>query len=87
LVAAHFGIRSRRIWHWWFPAYDREFARYSPGLILLVEMMRAAEGLGLERIDLGRGEALYKRRLMTGAATVYSGCVETGPSVAALRAT
>lgn len=49
--------------------------------------MRAAEGLGLERIDLGRGEALYKRRLMTGASTVYSGCVEVGPSSAALQAT
>lgn len=87
LVAAHFGMRSRRIWHWWFPAYDREFARYSPGLILLVEMMRATEVLGLRRIDLGRGEALYKRRLMTGATTVYSGCVEVGPSSAALWAT
>lgn len=87
LVAAHFGLRSRRIWHLWFPAYATEFARYSPGLILLVEMMRAAEGLGLERIDLGRGEALYKRRFMTGASTVYSGCVEVGPSSAALQAT
>jgi CelD/BcsL family acetyltransferase involved in cellulose biosynthesis len=87
LVAAHFGLRGRRTWHWWFPAYDPEFARYSPGLILLVEMMQAAESLGMDRIDLGRGEALYKRRFMTGVTPVYSGCVEAAAPSSSFRAT
>jgi CelD/BcsL family acetyltransferase involved in cellulose biosynthesis len=87
LVAAHFGMRSRSVLNWWFPVYEVAFARYSPGLILLVEMMRAAEEAGLKRIDLGRGEAMYKRRFMTDASTVYSGCVALGPSTGPLRAT
>src|SRR5262249_15136949 len=38
LIAGHFGMRSRRVWHYWFPAYEPKAARYSPGLILLLKM-------------------------------------------------
>ena len=31
LVAAHFGIRSANVLHWWFPSYDLELARFGPG--------------------------------------------------------
>ena len=27
LVAAHLGMRSRTVWHYWFPAYDPAFAK------------------------------------------------------------
>src|SRR5258707_9424166 len=30
LVAGHMGMRSRNIWHYWFPAYDRKYAKFSP---------------------------------------------------------
>lgn len=75
LVAAHLGLRSRSVWHYWFPAYARRFARYSPGLILLLEMARHAEVLGVRRLDLGRGDALYKRRLQSGSLWVAEGSV------------
>ena len=54
LVAAHFGLRSREVWHWWYPAFDRAFARHSPGLVLDLAMAESTETLGLKRIDLGR---------------------------------
>jgi len=75
LVAAHLGPRSRSVWHYWFPAYSRRFARYSPGLILLLEMARHAASLGIRRIDLGRGDALYKQRLRSGCLWVAAGTV------------
>ncbi|WP_158881504.1 GNAT family N-acetyltransferase [Amycolatopsis anabasis] len=78
LVAAHFGMRASHVLHWWFPVYDKEFARLSPGWILLREVIRAAPGLGLERIDLGRGEDDYKRRAMTGQVMVGEGLVAGG---------
>ena len=31
LAAAHIRIRSRNVVHWWFPAYDPELSKYSPG--------------------------------------------------------
>jgi len=75
LVAAHFGIRSQRVLHWWFPVYDPSFATFAPGWILLRELTLAAPGLGLERIDLGRGDDEYKRRARTGHVEVAAGVV------------
>lgn len=77
LIAGHVGMRSDTVWHYWFPAYDRRFARYSPGMILLWKMAQAAPELGLRSIDLGTGLSLYKRRLMNASVEVIEGSVET----------
>jgi CelD/BcsL family acetyltransferase involved in cellulose biosynthesis len=75
LVAAHFGIRAARVLHWWFPVYDPGFGRFAPGWIMLRELAMAAPELGLERIDLGRGDDEYKRRARTGEVEVSAGAV------------
>jgi CelD/BcsL family acetyltransferase involved in cellulose biosynthesis len=75
LVAAHFGIRSRSVLHWWFPVYDPTFSSFAPGWIMLRELAIAAPELGLERIDLGRGDDEYKRRARTGEVEVAAGTV------------
>jgi hypothetical protein len=76
LVAGHFGMRSRTVWHYWFPAYDAEMAKYSPGLILLLKMAEYAPSIGLRTIDLGKGMCLYKERLMSAAVPLASGSIE-----------
>ncbi|MDH3226884.1 MAG: GNAT family N-acetyltransferase [Thermoleophilia bacterium] len=63
IIAGHLGLRAGGVWHWWFPTYDPELSRYSPGLLLLMEMATAAEGIGVAAIDFGRGEERYKERL------------------------
>jgi CelD/BcsL family acetyltransferase involved in cellulose biosynthesis len=73
LVAAHFGIRSDRVLHWWFPVYDAAYAGLSPGWILLRELVAATPELGIHRIDLGRGDDEYKRRAKTGEIRVSQG--------------
>jgi CelD/BcsL family acetyltransferase involved in cellulose biosynthesis len=83
LVAAHLGLRSGSVWHYWFPAYDPAFSSYSPGLALLLKMAEAAPGVGLGAIDLGKGDARYKRSLMSGAVPLAEGAVEL-PSLAAV---
>jgi len=82
IVAVHAGMRSRSVLHWWFPAYSAVHAAYSPGILLLLHVAAAALALGIQRIDLGKGDAHYKRSLMTGAAPLREGCVEL-PSLAA----
>lgn len=74
-VAAHFGLRSPTVLSCWFPAYDPEFAKYSPGLILHLRMAEAAAAAGIGMLDLGRGAAEYKDALKTGELTVYEGSV------------
>jgi CelD/BcsL family acetyltransferase involved in cellulose biosynthesis len=76
LVAGHFGMRSRSVWHYWFPAYDPQFAKYSPGLLLLLKMAEHAPQIGLRTLDLGTGLTLYKRRLMNASVSVAEGSVE-----------
>jgi CelD/BcsL family acetyltransferase involved in cellulose biosynthesis len=85
LAAAHFGMRSHSIWHYWFPAYDPRLARYSPGLILLLRMAEAADSIGIRRIDLGRGGELYKQRFMSGGFPLAEGCVMVPSVTSSLR--
>jgi len=82
LVAAHFGIRSEHVLHWWFPVYDTEFSDLSPGWIMLRELIQAAAELGIHRIDLGRGDEEYKRRIKTGESIVYRATLTPTPPTA-----
>jgi CelD/BcsL family acetyltransferase involved in cellulose biosynthesis len=85
LIAAHFGIRADSVLHWWFPVYAPEHAKLAPGWMLLRELVIAAPALGIERIDLGRGDDEYKRRAKTGESTVCQGIVTRSSSRLALR--
>jgi CelD/BcsL family acetyltransferase involved in cellulose biosynthesis len=62
MVAAHLGMRSKEVWHWWFPAYELAWASYCPGLLLLQHMIDAAPEVGAGMIDLGYGDEPYKVR-------------------------
>lgn len=72
-IAAHFGLRSSTVLSCWFPAYDPEFAKYSPGLILHLRMAEAAAAEGIGMLDMGRGSAEYKDSLKTGQLRVHEG--------------
>jgi CelD/BcsL family acetyltransferase involved in cellulose biosynthesis len=76
VAAVHFGMRTQRVWHYWFPAYSYELSAYSPGLILLYEIIRSAATSGRCYIDLGTGSATYKDRVMNDQILVGAGCVE-----------
>ncbi|MFE6042163.1 GNAT family N-acetyltransferase [Streptomyces sp. NPDC056452] len=84
-VAAHFGLRSRTVLSCWFPAYDPEFAKFSPGLILHLRMARAAADDGIGMLDMGRGAAEYKDALKTGELTVHEGASVRPGAGAALQ--
>jgi CelD/BcsL family acetyltransferase involved in cellulose biosynthesis len=82
LIAAHAGMRSAAVWHYWYPAYDRRFARYQPGLVLLLEIAGHAPAAGITRLDLGHGDEPYKLRLANASETVARGRVEVRPGLA-----
>jgi CelD/BcsL family acetyltransferase involved in cellulose biosynthesis len=77
-VAVHFGLLGRDRVAWWFPAYNTKFASYSPGLILLLDLVAEAAARGLALVDLGRGEHHYKLRVATGSYEVAEGAVTAG---------
>lgn len=77
LIAVHFGIRSRTVWHWWFPAYNPELpSRYAPGLLLLLNMAQTNSRLGTRMIDLGKGKQDYKDKFRNDSLTVATGSVD-----------
>ncbi len=74
-VAAHFGLRSRTVLSWWFPAYDPAYGKYSPGILLQLRMLEAAAADGIGMVDLGSGAARYKESFKTRDLRVYEGAV------------
>lgn len=74
LVAAHFGMRSRHVWHFWLPSYCRTFQEWSPGSILLNRIIQEAATRQIKYIDLGKGVSTYKQRVMNDFILVGQGC-------------
>jgi CelD/BcsL family acetyltransferase involved in cellulose biosynthesis len=83
LLAAHLGMRFKRTLHYWFPAFNREFSMYSPGIVLFSYMVENAQNQGIGVLDLGKGDEEYKRRWSNQAVPLAEGYVEL-PSVQAL---
>lgn len=75
LVAAHMGMRSERVWHWWFPVYDHAWASYSPGSLLVLKVAEAAADAGAELLDLGKGDDRYKSTFADASIPIAEGFV------------
>jgi CelD/BcsL family acetyltransferase involved in cellulose biosynthesis len=76
VVALHFGLRARGVLHYWFPVYDPDYARFSPGLNLLMRLCHEAARRGYDTMDLGCGDEPYKPRFSPGGRRVRSGSLE-----------
>ena len=59
--------------HYWFPVYDPEFAKYSPGMQLMLRTCQAAHSHGITRIDMSYGESAFKKKFCNGTSGVNFG--------------
>ncbi len=85
LVAAHFGMRSPQVWHWWFPVYSREHAPYSPGALLLTMLAQAVAAQGHGLLDLGKGDEAYKSSFADTGSALVEGCAAREAPITYLR--
>ena len=76
LIAVHLGMRSHGVLHWWFPTFDRNFARNSPGSLMMLKFAQDCERLGIHRLDLGKGPEQYKKGWASGSISVAEGCIQ-----------
>jgi CelD/BcsL family acetyltransferase involved in cellulose biosynthesis len=60
VVAAELGLTSGDRHHLWFPIYDPDYARYSPGALMTLETLRVCAERGISRVDFGPSEETYK---------------------------
>ncbi|RKR03158.1 GNAT family N-acetyltransferase [Maricaulis maris] len=81
LAAAHFGMRSDTVLHYWFPVYRPEFSKLGPGLTLYLEIARHLADQGVREIHLGPGDYDFKRRLSNAGFGVVGGRLQR-PSLA-----
>lgn len=87
LVAAELVLDGAGVSHLWFPAYDRAFARYSPGVLLLLEILAGAAAEGRETVDFGPDVEGYKAAYADPGALVHEGVLRASPLRGGLDAT
>jgi len=85
MIAAEIALRSPAVWHRWICAYDPAFASYSPGVMLGIEMAKAASAEGVLQLDMGKDMTFYKESFMTAAVPIAEGAVEVPSLVSAVR--
>jgi CelD/BcsL family acetyltransferase involved in cellulose biosynthesis len=85
LASALYCLRSHTVMHAWVTAFNRKFAKYSPGCQLFVHVIKSARELGIERIDLGSGNERYKASLKSGVVKLAEGSVDLRVATRAVR--
>jgi CelD/BcsL family acetyltransferase involved in cellulose biosynthesis len=86
LAAAHYALCTPKIAHAWFIAHDNAMQRYSPGVILIGEVMRWAAARGMAELDLGPGDYRFKVSLANRQRPVGHGYVGRLAPATAFRA-
>lgn len=61
-IAFHFGFCYRGSYLWYKPSFDVALARYSPGEVLIRQLLLAADAEGVHTFDLGLGDEPFKDR-------------------------
>ena len=84
LIAAHMGMRSASVLHYWFPAFDMAYAKFSPGLINLLRDLSRNRGGRNPDVKLGAGNEPYKLLMANANIPVAAGFVGV-PSFALRR--
>lgn len=75
-ISACFNMRSATTLHCWFSSYDKDFAKYSPGIIIFLKTAERAAELGIKTYDFGSGDYEYKTQLMTGSVPLMTGAAD-----------
>lgn len=83
LIAAHFGLRTARVLHWWLPSYDLALAKLGPGINLVHHCAIAAAGEGIETIDFGKGTEDFKLHFADRRVALAEGSITLPGSLAA----
>ncbi|MGH4022956.1 MAG: GNAT family N-acetyltransferase, partial [Pseudonocardiaceae bacterium] len=75
-VAGFFLLCSDDVVVDWFPAYNPVFGKYSPGLLIRLQVAEAAAGAGVRYLDMSRGARdVYKQRFKSRDLVVAEGRV------------
>ncbi len=83
LAAVELGLRFGKVLYGWFPAYNREFSKYSPGTVLQLKLAQLAHDEGVHILDMGKANMPYKVSFASGSFPVARG-ISTAHPIAAM---
>lgn len=70
-LASHYGLRSGPVLYYYFPVYNPELRRYSPGHLLLKAIIDSSADEGISLINRGAGDTQAKRDFSTGTHMIF----------------
>ncbi len=76
LVAAHFGLRFGGVLHYWMPGFNATFRRFTPGHLLVYQLLTHLDQLGCQILDFGPGGESYKQYFSNSTLPVSRGGIE-----------
>jgi len=82
MVSGQFGVRQDGWFHPWIASTCPKAHPFSPGIVFLAQMVRHAEEIGIETIDLAQGHSHYKSQFARNPVTVLAGQVGRRATVA-----
>ena len=82
MVSGQFGVRQGGWFHPWIASTCPKAHPFSPGIVFLAQMVRHAEEIGIETIDLAQGHSHYKSQFARNPVTVLVGQVGRRATVA-----
>ena len=71
IIAAHLGYIYNQTFMYLFPVYDKDFSNFSPGNILLLNLINSFFHKGGNEIDFTIGDETYKKRLSNKKEKIY----------------
>ena len=75
LATAEFNLQSDTVLHGWITAFDQDFGAYSPGNMLVQEMLERMGDDGIKLYDAGPGLDHYKRHYANLQVPIESGVI------------
>ena len=85
LLACHFGFLRNGIFTWYKPTYDTDYAKLSPGEVLLKHLIEQAKTDHAETFDFTIGDEAFKLRFASSINHVVSLHVTFSPVQATIR--
>ena len=77
IVATHWGLFTTDRFYYLMPAYEANWSKYSPGRLLMEELVRWCQEQGLPSFDLGIGDEKYKMRFNGAELKLFRGMYAT----------
>jgi len=71
-IAMHFGFSFKGRYYYFKPTFDFDFAHYSPGNVLLIDLIKQAKDRDFTIFDFGKGEEAYKFRYTKNTNILYN---------------